>query len=96
MLIIDIVLAVTAWRKGWGAKALLPFAFGVIAVFFLASLMLVGMPREVVAGLAALCDVAVLASLICMALINPAPPKIHIAPSSGSETPGADDIPKAA
>ncbi len=33
LLIIEIVLTITAWRKGWGAKALLPGAGGLFVAF---------------------------------------------------------------
>jgi hypothetical protein len=38
MLLIEIVLAVTAWRRGWKGRALLPFAF-VLPVIFIAGVL---------------------------------------------------------
>lgn len=75
--ILEIVLAVVAWRRGWGVRALLPLV-GALAVGFMAG----GVVRDSggsvseIRGLAFLADVAAVIALGAMTLYRPRPARI--------------------
>lgn len=73
MLIIQIILTVVAWKKGWGGKALLPMVIGLGLAFIigLTAGLSGGSPRDIAAPLV-LIDLSMLISMIVMVSRKPA------------------------
>jgi hypothetical protein len=71
--ILEIALAVAAWRKGWGARALLPLLFGFgIAFFFGLVVGSSGGTADGARGFGLVCDLGVVIALAVMARRAPA------------------------
>lgn len=88
MLLIEIVLTIVAWRKGWGSRALLPLGIAA-AIAFLAGLT-VGLTDGTEATLrtvALIVDLSALAALAIMVMRTPrpaegqAPPHTEVVPT---------------
>ena len=77
-MLIEFVLTIFAWRKGWGPTALLPLAVGVtLGVIFS------GIDNSLVPALMA--DVLIYASLITMIAVGRKKPAANPAPAPASE-----------
>ena len=76
MMIIQIILTVVAWKKGWGGKALLPMVIGLGLAFIIgiSAGLAGGSPRDIAAPLV-LIDLGMLISLIVMVSRKPAKPE---------------------
>lgn len=79
LLILEVLLTVSAWRKGWGPKALLPLAIGVpTGVFFTIA------DHSVVPAF--ICDVVITIVLIAMTTHSrKAVPAAPVAPAAANE-----------
>lgn len=75
MMIIQIILTVVAWKKGWGGKALLPMVIGLGLAFIIgfSAGLAGGSPRDIAVPLV-LIDLGMLISLIVMVSRKPAKP----------------------
>ncbi|MGO8757449.1 MAG: hypothetical protein ACLQG3_04925 [Terracidiphilus sp.] len=68
LLILEIALTIAAWRKGWGARALLPLVFGFGAAFLIGLVIgAAGGSTDGAAVFGILCDVGVVIALGIMA-----------------------------
>jgi hypothetical protein len=85
MLIFEIILTVIAWRRGWGARALIPMGvvFGVGALIGVGVAVSGGTPEDVTAittaPLAILFEFAWFVALICLAIARPRRPVVAAA-----------------
>jgi hypothetical protein len=71
LLIVEIVLTVIAWRRGWGAHALLPLVFALVGgTAFVA---VTGASVGVAFAVGLLLDLAVFVALVVMAITGPRP-----------------------
>lgn len=72
ILLIEIILTISAWRKGWKARALLPLGLGMSVSFLIG--MAVGASGGTIENVIPLCvliELAILVSLIIMAIKAP-------------------------
>ena len=63
LLILEIALAIAAWKRGWKGWALLPFGIGLAVVILTA---LAGASADGVVGMGFILDLASIATLIVM------------------------------
>jgi hypothetical protein len=99
-MLLEIVLTVLAWRKGWGARALLPFVYAFLGLFALGFLTgAAGIPFQTVKPFTILGDIGVVIALACMVRRGPRAAQTQ-APLQygGGSRPASDstDLPKAA
>jgi hypothetical protein len=72
VLLLEIGLTVVAWRKGWGARALLPMGIGLVIAFLTGmALTLAGLDVASVRLLAFALDIAVIVAQVAMIRIRP-------------------------
>jgi predicted lipid-binding transport protein (Tim44 family) len=66
---VEIILTVSAWKRGWRGWALIPLAIGFFLAFFAGALMgAAGMGDEAL-GLLIIIDIAIIVSLIVMVIV---------------------------
>jgi hypothetical protein len=81
LLIVEIVLTISAWRKGWGAKALFPGAGGLFAAFLTGAVMgNAGASAGATFGVLLLLDLSLVAVLSWM--VRNAPRRASVPPTS--------------
>jgi peptidoglycan/LPS O-acetylase OafA/YrhL len=73
LLIIEILLTIGAWRKGWRSRALLPLGIGLSAAFFIG--LAVGASGGDTSSLAALCLPLDLIMIVVLAVMASHAPK---------------------
>jgi hypothetical protein len=76
LLIAEILLTISAWKKGWKARALLPVAIGMGIAFMVgAAAGANGVDSDGIVGVCILIDIAMVVSLIVMTAKAPAAAK---------------------
>jgi uncharacterized membrane protein YfcA len=66
LMILEIALTVSAWKRGWRGRALLPLAIGLFIAFFAGVLMGASGAGDESLGFLIIVDIAVVVSLIVM------------------------------
>ena len=87
LLIIEIALTVSAWRKGWRARALLPLGIGMLLAAFVAMVAAsAGVSPEAITGSLILFDLAAVLVLIFMSAKAPRSADVKEAPPAAENT----------
>src|SRR3989442_1133096 len=85
LFVIEVLLTIAAWRKGWGAKALIPLGIGLAVAMLLGAMVgASGGPRAVtqVFPLFVLMDLAVIGVLVRLALRAPEEAPLSVVPQT--------------
>lgn len=86
LLLIEIALTVSAWRKGWGGKALRPFGYAFAIAFLIAVVTAAsGGTVNQVAPILLLVDVGLIIALVRMVLHGPEPARANWRPAPVAE-----------